>query len=536
MFFSSVFRQPTGLQLCFPEETLLPYVLKNVISLMKRALFPAPFLDTIQYRNKQPYPHGSRMRFFTTLCIHFHMYSAASKRLVQVIAAFGSAIAPFMVASLIVATPAIGKEFSADVALLGWITASFFLVAGAFLVPFGRIADIRGSKKVFTAGMAVYLVAALVCMFAPGMQVLIAGRVLTGIGAAMVFGTSIALLSLVFPEEERGAALGINIAAMFTGFGAGLLAGGAITYYASWRGIFAIVAMIAAVNLVLILSRVRGECELSRKSEYDPYGMLLFISGVLLFMYGLSKISTLQGLVILIAGSGALAGFCLWEQRCPHPLIPPALFSSGSLSRALGTNIVFQASAFGIALILSFYLQYVNGMDSRTAGIVLLISQLLLIVLGPYCGRLSDRNPSHRVAAAGCLANGIAMLLLITISQTTSLPLIVLSLALNGLGFALFMPSVVKWALLGIPREHFGILSGGTETARLVGISLSNAVIIITFGLIMGDTPVSPENVPLFLSAARWAIVLYSVMAFAAMVFALRTSSHRDTGIAAYNP
>ena len=164
------------------------------------------------------------------------MYSAASKRLVQVIAALGSAIAPFMVASLIVATPAIGKEFSADVAMLGWVTASFFLVAGALLVPFGRIADIRGSKRVFAAGMGVYLVAALVCMFAPGIQVLIAGRVLTGIAAAMVFGTSIALLSLVFPEEERGAALGINIAAMFAGFGAGLLAGGALTSLCKLEG------------------------------------------------------------------------------------------------------------------------------------------------------------------------------------------------------------------------------------------------------------------------------------------------------------
>jgi MFS family permease len=175
-------------------------------------------------------------------------------------------------------------------------------------------------------------------------------------------------------------------------------------------------------------------------------------------------------------------------------------------------------------------------MDSRTAGIVLLISQLLLIVLGPYSGRLSDRYPPQRVAAAGCLANGIAMLMLVTLGQTTSLPLIILSLALNGLGFALFMPSVVKWALLGVPREHYGILSGGTETARLVGISLSNAVIIITFSLIMGDTPVSPGNVPLFLSAARWAIVLYSVMAFAAMIFALRASSIHDATIVTHYP
>ena len=250
--------------------------------------------------------------------------------------------------------------------------------------------------------------------------------------------------------------------------------------------------------------------------------MILFIVGVLLFMYGLSVINTLQGLLILIAGLGALTGFYLWERRYSHPLIPPGFFSSGNLSRAIGTNIVFQASGFGITLILSLFLQYVNGMDSWTTGIVLFVSQLLLILVSPFAGRLSDRYPPHVVAAAGCLVNGIAMLLLVTVGQDTSLPLIVLSLALNGLAFALFMPSVVKWALHGIPKEQYGILSGGTETARLVGISLSNAVIIITFGLIMGDTLVSPENIPLFLSAARWAIVIYVVLAFIAMAMAIR--------------
>ncbi|NYT07887.1 MAG: MFS transporter [Methanomicrobiales archaeon] len=448
------------------------------------------------------------------------MYSEKAKRLVQIVAGLGSAIAPFMVSSLIVATPAIGDEFPADVALLGWITAAFFLTAAAFLVPFGRIADIRGSKRVFTAGMGVYLAAAVVCGLAPGILVLIAGRALSGLAAAMVFGTSLALLSLVFPEEEQGRAFGINITAMFAGFGLGLLAGGAITYYLSWRVIFAVVALVAAANIVLIRTRVRGECEISRTLDYDPVGMILFSPGVLFFMYGLAEIPAPTGIGALAAGSAALAGFFLWERRCPHSLIPQSLLRSRNLGRAVTANIIFTGSSFGIIFILSLYLQYVTGFDPRSAGLILLVSQAILIMVGPYSGRLSDRHPPHRIAAAGGAVNAVAMILLISLTDTTPLVLVIAALALNGIGIALFMPAVVKWSLRDVHREDTSLLTGISETARLTGNSLSNTVIIIIFSLVMGGATVTPETLPLFLAASRWTVIVYILMALASTLLA----------------
>jgi MFS family permease len=449
------------------------------------------------------------------------MYSPATKRLVQLVAALGSALAPFMVSSIIVATPAIGAEFPADVALLNWVTATFFIIAAALLIPFGRVADIRGSKKVFTLGMVTYLAATAVSGFAPDILVLIAGRALAGIGAAMVFGTSLALLSLIFSDEERGRAIGINIAAMFAGFALGLVAGGVIATYASWRYIFAIVAVIAAMNLVIILSRVRGECELARLTGYDPAGMSLLIPGVLLFMYGLATIGQSTGLIALLAGLVSLAVFLSWERRCKNPLIPRALLASRNLARVAGANVIFNASAFGITFILSLYLQYVTGLDAGTAGLLLLISQGLLIVLAPYTGRLSDLFPAHQVAAAGAGVNAVAMFALTTLSTGSSLFMIIGALALNGIGFALFMPSVVKWALLGVRREEYSLLTGISETARLAGISISNAVIIVLFSLIMGSATVGPGTIPGFVSAARASVAVYAGLGLAAMVIAV---------------
>jgi MFS family permease len=456
------------------------------------------------------------------------MYSASGKRLVQLVAGLGSSLAPFMVASIIVATPAIGADFPAGVPLLNWVTAVFFIAAAALLIPFGRVADIRGSKKVFTGGMAVYLLAAAVSGLAPGIFFLIAGRAIAGVGAAMVFGTSLALLSLVFPEEERGRAIGINIAAMFAGFALGLLAGGVIASWASWRYLFLVVAIIAAVNIAIILSRVRGECELARETGYDPLGMALLIPGVLLFMYGLANIGKIGGIAAFLIGMAGLTTFYFWECRCKNPLIPRALLGSKNLRRAAGANIIFNGSAFGVIFLLSLYLQLVTGLNAGEAGLFLLLSQGLLIVLGPYTGRLSDRYPPFRMAALGALVNAVAMLLLVGLSPDSSLALVIGSLALNGIGLALFMPSVVKWALQSVRREEFGLLTGLTEASRLAGISISNAVIIILFSLFTGSATSGAASAMEFISAARASVGVYAVMAVAAMVIALWGSWRKE--------
>ena len=137
----------------------------------------------------------------------------ASQRAALVAATLASFLTPFMASALNVALPSIGQEYSMDAVLLGWVATSFLLAAAMFLVPFGRIADIHGRKKVFTLGTAVFTAASLLAGLAPSATVLICARALQGIGSAMIFGTGVAILTSVFPGEERGRVLGINVAA-----------------------------------------------------------------------------------------------------------------------------------------------------------------------------------------------------------------------------------------------------------------------------------------------------------------------------------
>jgi len=460
-------------------------------------------------------------------------YSTRSRRLVQVVAGLGSAVAPFQVASVIVAAPTIGLDFGTDVALLGWLTAAFFLASAAFLVPFGRIADVKGAKRVFALGMAVYIASAAVCALAPDIYVLIAGRALTGLGAAMVFGTSIALLSLVFPTPERGKAIGVNVTAMFGGFTAGLLAGGLLTFYLSWRYLFLVALVIALVTLVLLRLRVKGECELARVREYDPRGMVLYSIGLLLAFFGLSEIDSLLGLVMLVAGGAVLGAFRVWEGRQAHPLVNRAVARERNFRLAVLTNVSFQAGAFAIPFLLSLYFQLVGGLDARTAGLVLVLPQALMTGFGTVSGRMTVRYSNYAVAGLGCIINAAGVGLLLTIETSVSLLIPIISLSLVGIGTGIFMPAVVNWALSKVAREDYGVASALTETSRLAGMTFSNVVLIVVFGLFLGGTAVGAESASAFLEAVRGSSFLYLILSLAstavcwAMVLKGRASTPR---------
>ncbi|MDD1749663.1 MAG: MFS transporter, partial [Methanothrix sp.] len=151
------------------------------------------------------------------------------------IATLTSFLPPFMASSINIALPAIGAEFSMDAVLLGWVPTSYLLFAAVFLVPFGKIADIYGMKKVFFIGLAIFTASSLIAFFAPSSSILIFSRVLQGFGSAMIFGTGTAILVNVFPLQERGRVLGINAAFAYLGLSLGPFLGGLLTHYIGWR-------------------------------------------------------------------------------------------------------------------------------------------------------------------------------------------------------------------------------------------------------------------------------------------------------------
>ncbi|MDD1674985.1 MAG: MFS transporter [Methanomicrobiales archaeon] len=410
------------------------------------------------------------------------MVSAAHRQAVVLSSAFGSSLAPFMVAGVVVALPAIGGEFSLDTAGLSWLTNVFFLAAAAFLVPFGRLADVRGVKRVFRIGIGIYLVASVICVTAPSALVLMAGRFLTGAGAAMIFSTTIALLSLVFPENERGKAIGINVSGMVIGFSAGFAAGGLLTYYVGWRTIF-LVTIPVEILVFWLITRIRGECALARDRHLDPGGSALYTIMILLSMTGFSMLAASYGKAALAVGIVVFAFFVLWERRVASPMIDLGLFRSNRLFLVGNiADLIYFVATFAPIFLLSLYLQNIRGLDARIAGVLLLIPSLCIIA-AVYTGRLADRYSGRTIALVGYLITIPTLVFFIFIDADTPLLLFIGISIVFGLGTAFVQPSLAKIVVSSVDRARYGTASGTIETMRLIGNTLSTAVATIVFTL-----------------------------------------------------
>jgi len=456
------------------------------------------------------------------------MVSDTSRRNVLLASALGSSLAPFMVSALLVALPAIGEEFKVGASILGWVTNIFFLAAAAFLVPFGRLADVRGSKKVFTTGMGVYIVSVILCIVAPNIEFLIGARFLTGIGAGMVFGTSIALLSLVFPVSERGKAIGINVTAMSVGFLLGFVLGGILTFYAGWRSIFSVTIPIELFVLGLILSRIKGECELTREKELDVVGMILYIVAIILLVVGFSILSRTIGQFLLACGILVIVLFISQERRMRRPLINLQLiFTNLTLLFSNLTVLFFNISNFAIVFLLTLYLQNLRLLDVRIAGVILLTPVIFMALFSAYAGRLSDRITPRIVVGSGIVFSSLSLFLFTFLDTNTDLLFIIIALGFAGLGIAFCQSPLVRTSVSSVKKDMYGLASGMVETMRLLGMTISIAIAILIFTHFVGNTEVTPELLPVYLSSIRlifWILFGISLVALLIAGLFLRRS------------
>ena len=185
--------------------------------------------------------------------------SNSFKKSVLLVSTFAAFLVPFLTSAVNLALPSIGKELHANAISLGWVISSFILTSAIFLLPFGRLGDIIGRKKVFTIGILLFTLSTFLILFAHSIISLIILRIFQGFSSAMIFGTSMAILTSVFQPGERGRAIGINITATYLGLSLGPVIGGLLTHYLGWRSIFAFLVPFGIISLILIQRKIKTE-------------------------------------------------------------------------------------------------------------------------------------------------------------------------------------------------------------------------------------------------------------------------------------
>lgn len=427
-----------------------------------------------------------------------------SKAIVLIVTTIASFSWPLMGSSINVALPAIERDFKVDAVLLSWVALSFTLVTATLLVPLGRISDIYGRKRIFLGGTVVFTIASLLASVATSIYMLIASRILQGIGGAMSFGTSVAIVTSVYPPGERGKAMGINIAAVYLGISCGPLIGGFLTQQFGWRSIFVTNIPFGILVVALGLLKLKGEWAEARGERFDLGGSVIFSVALVALIVGLSMLPALTGWLAVALSPFGFFLFVKWELNSESPVVNLALFKNNRVFALSNVAALIHYSATNaVAFMLSLYLQSVRGMSPQSAGFLLIAQPILQAVVTPWAGRLSDRIQPRLVASTGMAITALCLFTLSIIDEQTSLSSIVARLALLGFGFALFSSPNTIAVMNSVETRSYGIAAGILSTMRAVGQATSMAIAVLLIALYVGRVRINPENFFFFLKSIR---------------------------------
>lgn len=436
-----------------------------------------------------------------------------AKKSALLVATFAAFLTPFMGSALNVALPSIGKDFNADAISINWIATAYILATAIFLLPSGRIGDIIGRKKIFTYGIICFTISSLACGISINTGMLIAFRVLQGIGSAMIFGTAVAILTSVYPSGERGKALGINVASVYTGLSAGPTIGGLLTQYFSWRSIFFVMVPLGLITLWITIRQLKGEWSDAKGEKFDVRGMILYGFGLSSIMYGFSEFPGWTGYVFISAGLLIVFLFVRYEFHTKDPLFEMRLLSNNRVFAYSNLAALIHYSAtFGVGFMLSLYLQYIKGFQPREAGFILVAQPLIMAIFSPLTGKLSDKIQPRILASAGMTASALGLFMLTFINKNTSVVALLVILVLLGMGYALFSSPNTNAIMSSVERKYYGIASGSVGTMRMVGQMFSMGIALMLFSLFLGRVEINPEYFDDFMLVMKVSFIIFTFL------------------------
>ncbi len=395
--------------------------------------------------------------------------------------------------------PVINRSLASRVAVSQWTVTAYLLVVSGLLLTFGRLGDLRGHKRFYVAGFAVFVIASALCGVAPSAAALIASRTLQAVGAAILFANSPAILTANFPPTQRGEALGWQATMTYIGLTLGPALGGYIAGRFTWRAVFYLNVPVGLLALWLSIHFVPDDARdagLRLGQSFDLAGAVLWICGLLALLLGLDKghewgWSSATIIFLLVSSLALLGAFVAVEARVTDPMLDLKLFRSRSFSAATVSAVLNFVCIYSTAFLLPFYLIQARGLSPARTGLLLTAQSLVRAVIAPASGTLSDRIGTHIPAMLGMGITAVAMFLFSRVGPGSSFAYVILALVIVGLGTGLFV-SPNSSALMGsAPFNRQGIAAATLATARNVGMVLGvgSAGAVFTTALAADHSP-----------------------------------------------
>lgn len=402
---------------------------------------------------------------------------------VFIIVAIGILISTLDSSILNIANPSIAREFGVNMADIQWVPNAYLIVITASLIFFGRLGDRRGSNHIYTWGFLIFAFGSLGCSVSRALLVLIIMRVIQGIGASMMMATGIGMVSNIFPEDERGKALGLTgtIVALGNMLGPGL--GGLLLGSFHWPVVFLINVPIGIFGFYLGLRYLPAEqCPLD-KHRYDLTGTFLLAVWVSSLILALSGSQCYNILLLVIAGLILYAFYC-WEQRIQNPLLDLGLFKNKTFTMGNIIGVVVYSTQNSVFFLLPFFLESILGYDPSHSGLVMTTTPIVMAFTAPLAGYLSDKYGSTSIITLSLALLTGAFMLLTTLQIDSSYYRIAAALVVLGIGMGTFGSPNTSSILGSMPKQKAGYGGGFISTNRNLSYSLGISASVLIFNLV----------------------------------------------------
>lgn len=370
--------------------------------------------------------------------------------------------------------PLIAEAFQTDISAVEWIITTFLLVQSGLLLTFGRLGDMLGHRRVYLAGLLIFIVTLVLCALAPSVLTLIGARILMAAGAAMFIANSSPIAIAVFPPSQRGRVLGIQATTVYLGLAAGAPLGGFLADAFGWQSVFLIPIPFAALALLVSWQALRVEAPPTRREQFDLVGAVVYMIGLVTVLLALNRgrswgwTSELT-LGCLALGILLLVAFVFHERRTPMPMLNLSLFGQRAFTAPVISSMMNYAASAGTTFLLPFALIQGRGLSPSQVGLILTSQPIVMAVMASFSGALSDKIGSRIPATTGMSILAVGLFLLSWMDLATPLWAISAVLALVGLGIGLFTSPNNSAVLGAVGPNRRGVASGILSTARTLG-------------------------------------------------------------------
>ncbi|MEE0939567.1 MFS transporter [Methanobrevibacter sp.] len=414
-----------------------------------------------------------------------------------------SFFAVFLSNGIIIGVPAIAQEFAMNNVIQNWVPTIFFLVVAVFTVPAGQISGKFGVKKSLLAGVIVYLIASIGACLSISTETFLIFRILQGAGVAFLNVSAMAMVVQAVKPQNRGKALGFTVTGVYLATSLSPVICGFLVHNLGWRSMFYFVIPFLVLCILLMIFKIPQEWKTYEKDKIDKVGSMIYGMGILAFIYGFTTLTTQTGLIITVLGIVLLIIFGAYELRQKSPVFNMNLFRNAKFTSSNIAALCSYIAVMVVTTILNYHFQYVRGWDAQMSGMILIITPILMAIMAPNAGKLSDKVHPQKLAALGMGIATAALLILTFLNGNTPLYLVVIAMILQGIGMGLFSSPNMNAIMSSVPPKDAPTASASQATMRTIGQTMSLGLLTLVFAWVMGNLELAPQYASMIVQSSQ---------------------------------